>query len=59
MRVFRALSEAKAELIPPNLWLNPQASESTLSFLERAFGERITPEEAVRRVIEAVQSGRR
>ena len=55
MRVFRALSEAKAELIPPNLWLNPQASESTLSFLERAFGERITPEEAVRRVIEAVQ----
>ena len=53
--VPQPLSEAKAELIPPNLWLNPQASESTLSFLERAFGERIAPEEAVRRVIETVQ----
>ncbi len=56
MRLFRGLAEAKAGLLVQNSWLDPQASESILSFLEGAFGERIAPEDAVRRVIEAVRT---
>ncbi len=55
MRLFRGLAAARAGLITANHWLNPPASESTLSFLKRAFGEEMTPEEAVRRVIEIVR----
>ncbi len=55
MKMFRGLHEGMDGLIVANPWLNPQASDSTRAFLERAFGEPISPDDAVRRVIEMVR----
>ena len=56
MRLYRGLEEAKEGMIVVNPWLNPPASESTLAFLEGAFGRPISPTDAVQRVIEIVQT---
>ena len=56
MRLYRGLNEAKEGLITVNPWLNPPASESLLVFLERAFDGPLSPQEAVQRVVEIVQT---
>ena len=51
MRVLNGLEEAYRALLRPAPWLDPPVSETTLKFLEHAFGEKITASDAVQRVI--------
>lgn len=54
MKTFRGLSEALTGLVRPTPWLDPPGSASTIAFLREAFGEDLSPREAVARIIKAV-----
>ncbi len=54
MKILNGLDEAYRALLRPAPWLDPSVSESTLKFLEGAFGEPVSANEAVQRVIAEV-----
>ncbi len=54
MRVLSGLDDAYRALIHPAPWLDPPIPESTLRFLEKAFGEPISAADAVQRILSEV-----
>jgi histidinol dehydrogenase len=54
LRLLNGLEDAYRALLRPAPWLDPPVSDATLQYLEGVFGEPITANEAVRRVISEV-----
>ncbi len=54
MKILNGLDQAYRSLLRPTPWLDPPVSGSTLKFLEGAFGEPLSANEAVQRVIAEV-----
>ena len=54
LRILSGLDEAYRALLRPAPWLNPPVPESTMRFLEGAFGEPISVADAVQRIIKEI-----
>ena len=56
MKTIIGLDNALEKLVPKRPWFKPNASESTIKFIERVFERKLSPKEAVNILIDEISS---